>query len=167
MKLVCLHVGYQIRFYFKEVIFGWQKGATPMIYLLTLHSIVRWVLVLVALALLVKYTLGWLRRQPFDRTASALASAFGGLMDLQLLLGLLYFLISGFGGAGFPRFRWEHLGIMAIAVVVGHLPSMWKKLEDGKRYRNSLIAVIAALILVVVGISLLPGSRWLHITGLF
>jgi hypothetical protein len=138
-----------------------------MVFLLTLHSIVRWALVLVALAVLVKFAIGWLRKQTFDKTASALSSAFGGLMDLQLLLGLLYFLISGFGGAGFPRFRWEHLGVMTIAVVVSHLPSMWKKLEDGRRYRNSLIAVLVALVLVAAGVSLLPGSRWLHITGLF
>lgn len=138
-----------------------------MVFLLTLHSIVRWALIVVALAALAKFAIGWLRSQPFDRIASALSSAFGGLLDLQLLLGLLYFLITGFGGAGFPRFRWEHFGIMAIAVVVGHLPARWKKLDDTQRHRNALFAVVAALLLIVVGVSLLPGSRWLHITGLF
>ena len=133
-----------------------------------IHSIVRWLIVIVAAVLIVKFAIGWLKKQPFDGMARGLSGAFGGLMDTQLLLGLMYFLITGFGGTGFPRFRWEHFITMLIAVVIAHLPTAWKKKADDIRYRNTLFAVIVALLFVAAGIMPLGGwARWWHITGLF
>jgi hypothetical protein len=140
-----------------------------MTFVLTIHSIVRWLTVFVAVALIVKFALGWLKQHSFDKTARALSGAFGGLMDTQLLLGLIFFIWNGSmieGGFGL-RHRWEHLGVMVIAVVIAHLPAMWKKKDDTTRYRNTLFAVLAALVLIIVGVATLPGNRWLHITGLF
>ncbi len=140
-----------------------------MTILLTLHSILRWAIVLVALAAIVKFVLGLAQRQPYDKAARGLAGAFSGLMDTQALLGILFFILNGAAiEGGFAlRHRWEHLTVMLIAVIVGHLPAMWKKLDDQKRYRNGLIAIVVAILLVVVGVSTLPGNRWLTITGLF
>ncbi len=139
-----------------------------MLFVLTLHSIVRWLTILVAAALVIRFALGWLKKQPFDKTASALSGAFSGTMDLQLTLGLIFFIWNGmmFEGGFALRHRWEHLVIMLAAVVVAHLPAMWKKKDDVTRYRNGLIAVSVALLLVIVGVSLLPGNRWLTISGL-
>jgi len=137
-----------------------------MFFLLTLHSIVRWLVILVALAAIVKLTVGLLKKQDFDTMIGGLVSAFGGLMDTQLLLGLLFFVWNGLAGAGFPRQRWEHLVIMLVAVVVAHLPAMWKKAGTQVRLRNTLLAVIGSLLLVVLGVSLLQPNRWLVIFGL-
>lgn len=137
-----------------------------MFFLLTLHSIVRWLVILVALAAIVKLTVGLLKKQDFDTMTGGLVSAFGGLMDTQLLLGLLFFVWNGLAGAGFPRQRWEHLVIMLVAVVVAHLPAMWKKAGTQVRLRNTLLAVIGSLLLVVLGVSLLQPNRWLVIFGL-
>lgn len=140
-----------------------------MTFVLTLHSLVRWLTVLVAVALIVKFAIGIIKKQPYDKTANTLAGVFGGTMDLQLTLGLLFFIWNGMlipGGFGL-RHRWEHLVIMLAAVVVAHLPAMWKKKDDATRYRNGLIAVVVSLLLVVVGVSLLPGNRWLGIAGLW
>lgn len=129
-----------------------------MIILLTLHSLVRWAIVLVALAALIKFALGLAQKQAYDRAAGGLSAAFSGLMDTQALLGFLFFVTSG----GFDlRYRWEHLAVMLLAVIVGHLPTLWKKLDDQKRYRNGLIAILVALLLVFVGVATLPGNRWL------
>ena len=140
-----------------------------MTILLTIHSLVRWAIVLVALAAVIKFALGLAQKRPYDRAAGGLAASFSGLMDTQALLGILFFVINGAAlEGGFAlRHRWEHLAIMLIAIVVGHLPSMWKKLDDQKRYRNGLIAILVALLLVVIGVAALPGNRWLTITGLF
>jgi hypothetical protein len=129
--------------------------------LLTIHSIVRWLATLTALALIVRLVIGLVKKQPFDKLATGLTSAFGGLMDTQLLLGLLFFIWSGMAQGGFSlRYRWEHLVAMLVAVLVAHLPVLWKKLDDEKRYRNTLAAVIFALLLVFLGVALLPGNRW-------
>ncbi len=129
--------------------------------LLPLHSIVRWAIVVVALAALVRFALGLIQQQAYDKAARGLASAFSGLMDTQALLGLLFFILSGMAGGFALRYRWEHLSAMLVAVIVGHLPSMWKTLPDGQRYRNGLIAILAALLLVFLGVATLPGNRWL------
>jgi hypothetical protein len=139
-----------------------------MLALLTIHSIVRWAVTLVAIALVVRLAVGLARKMPFDKMASGLTAAFGGLMDTQALLGILFFVISGLGGVGFPRYRWEHSITMFLAVIVAHLPAAWKKKADDVRTRNILIAVIVALLLVFAGIAPLGGwMRWWRITGLF
>lgn len=133
--------------------------------LLTIHSLVRWAITLVAIALIVRLAIGLIKKQPFDKSARILLASFGGLMDTQLLLGLLYLLIDGFGARGFPGYRLEHTVTMLIAVIVAHLPAAWKKLPDNIRTRNTLIAVIVSLLLVFAGIRSIGGwTRWWNIT---
>lgn len=138
-----------------------------MSILLIIHSITRWLVVLAALALIIRLVLGWLQKRPFDKSATALSTGFSGLMDTQMLLGLLLFVLGGFGGIGFPAYRLEHAIFMLLAVVAAHLPTMWKTAGDAMRTRNTLMAVLASLLLVVLGVSPLGWARWLHITGLF
>lgn len=73
--------------------------------LLTLHSILRWLTILAALGAIFKLTEGLLQKKEYNKTSSGLVAAFGGLMDTQLLLGLLFFIWNGLAGAGFPRQR--------------------------------------------------------------
>lgn len=130
-----------------------------MPFLLTIHSIVRWLIVLLAVFAIVRLALLWLRGSAFGRSERALLSAFSGLMDLQALLGLVYFFWTGMiMGVGFPIYRIEHMSLMLAAAVVAHLPSMWKKQSSQKRLRNSLLAVLAALVLVFLGVARLPGG---------
>jgi len=129
-----------------------------MTILLTLHSIVRWIIVLVALAAIIKFALGWLQKQAFDKMSNGLSAGFNGLMDLQVTLGLLYLLIGGFTGQGFPGYRITHTLIMLVAVAVAHSSAMWKKKDDVTRYRNTLITILVVLIIVFIGISILPGN---------
>lgn len=133
--------------------------------LLTIHSVVRWAVTLVAIALIVRLVLGLVQKRAFDQSARGLLAAFSGLMDAQMLLGLLLLLIDGFGRLGFPRYRLEHAGMMLVAVIIAHLPAAWKKLPDQARTRNTLIAVIAALIFIAIGISPIGGwVRWWNIS---
>ncbi len=138
-----------------------------MTLLLTLHSILRWVIVLAALAIIIKFALGLIQKQPYDKAARGLVSAFGGLMDTQLLLGTAFFVWSSLAiQGGFAlRHRWEHLAVMLVAVIVAHLPAMWKQRDDQTRYRNGLAAILVSILLVVVGVFALPGNRWLAISG--
>jgi hypothetical protein len=136
-----------------------------MTILLTIHSIVRWLVTLAALALIVRLVIGLVKKQPFDKSARMLTASFSGLMDTQALLGLLFLLVSGFGGVGFPRYRLEHVVAMIVAVIVAHLPAMWKKSSDNIRTRNTLIAVIVSLLIIFLGIIPLGGwTRWWNIT---
>jgi hypothetical protein len=127
-----------------------------MALLLEIHSILRWVIVLVGILAIVKFLIGWARKSAFGKIDRGLSSGFSGLMDLQAMLGLLYFLVTGFGGAGFPMFRIEHMVTMLIAAAVGHAPAMFKKAAN--KHAVAFYAVIGALILVVIGVYRLPGG---------
>jgi hypothetical protein len=52
--------------------------------------------------------------------------------------------------------RIEHAIAMIVAVVVAHLPAMWRKQSDKVRYRNTFFAVVGSLALIFVGIASLP-----------
>lgn len=125
-------------------------------FVLMLHSLVRWAIVLVTVVALVRFALVWLRGLPEQRYDKILLSAFSGLVDLQVLLGLIYLIWSGTTGAGFPSYRIEHAVIMIIAAVVAHLPRRWKNAPAATRARNNMIAILVVLVLVYVGVARLP-----------
>lgn len=126
--------------------------------LLEIHSIVRWLIVVVGAVAAIKFVVGWLRETPFSGMDRGLSSGFSGLIDLQVVLGLAFLIWSGVTGAGFPRVRLEHTFIMIIAAVVAHLPARWKEASDKIRFRNSFLAVVGTLLLIVAGVALLPGG---------
>lgn len=122
-------------------------------FLLTLHSIVRWVIMVAALAAVVRFALGWRRGGQFSLMDNGLAAGFSGLMDLQILLGLVYLFWTGFTGQGFAAYRIQHTVTMIFAAVAAHLPSRWKKETDTVRYRNSLFAVLGAVLIIIAGLA--------------
>lgn len=129
-----------------------------MAILLLIHSHLRWVIFIVALSAIIKFALGWLRGGTFQGIDRRLTSGFSGLIDLQVTLGILYFVWDGIARTGFPLFRIEHAVAMSIAAFVGHLPARWKNADDKTRFRNSLFVVIDVLIIIFIGVAFLPGG---------
>ncbi|MCC6191081.1 MAG: hypothetical protein IT318_18835 [Anaerolineales bacterium] len=127
---------------------------------LMLHSLVRWLVLLAAVAAIVKFALGWLRGSEWSGLDRGLSTAFSGLMSLQILLGLIVLFGEGFfGDAGFPLQRIEHALIMTLAVALSHLPSLWKNAAPAIRFRNALLCVLIALVLILAGIAVVAGSQ--------
>jgi hypothetical protein len=126
--------------------------------LLMVHSVLRWLILLAAAIAVVKFALGWLQGSEFKGMDRGLTSAFSGLMDLQVTVGLILLLWSGFSGVGFPAFRIEHAIAMILAAVVAHLPARWKNAEPKRRFRNTLFATLGSILLVIVGLTFLPGG---------
>lgn len=122
------------------------------------HSGLRWLILLIAGIAIVKYLAGWLMRSPFKGMDRGLLAGFSGVMDLQATLGVILLLWNGFTGAGFPRYRLEHGLIMILAAVAAHLSARWKDADDPTRFRNNLFLIVAALVLVLIGIAVLPGG---------
>lgn len=126
--------------------------------ILTFHSIIRWIIMVVAVLAIVKFAIGWAGNSLFKAMDRGLASGFSGLMDLQVLLGLIYFIWNGIAVTGFPFYRILHMIIMLGAVAVAHLPARFKTLTDKLRFQYSVLAIIASLVLVVIGVSILPNG---------
>lgn len=125
-------------------------------FILTLHGELRWLVALVAVIALVKFLVGWLGKTEFQRLDRILLAATTGLLDLNLLLGII--LLIGLGG-GFPRHRLEHALTMIIAVVVMHSSSRWRNNSSSMvKFRNGFLTVLVATILVFVGVVRLRGG---------
>jgi len=133
--------------------------------LLFIHSWVRWLVLLVAVVALVRHVLGWLRRDNYDGAARGLLSAFSGLIDLNVLIGVIQLIAFwrsySAAAGGFPMPQVEHLGAMLIAAIIAHLPArLWRNSPDANRYRNTAIAILVSVLVIIAGIMPLVGDRW-------
>ena len=127
-----------------------------MSFLQTLHGEIRWLVAIMAIIVIIKFAIGWLTKGKYTKMDRGILSGLVGLMDLNLVLGLI--LLFGLGG-GFPRIRLEHAGTMIFAVVAAHFSAKWKKSSDATtKFRNQLIMIIIAFALVMVGVTQVRGG---------
>ena len=127
-----------------------------MNFILQLHGDVRWLVVLAALLTIIKYAIGLLGKTSYQRIDRTLFSITMGLFDLNLVLGLI--LLVGLGG-GLPANRLEHAVTMILAVAVMHSSARWRKSgSSAAKFRNGLLTVLVALVLVSVGVTRLRGG---------
>jgi hypothetical protein len=139
-------------------------------YTITLHSHsgLRWIALLLAVAVVVKSLIGLFGGGKYQKLDNILAASYVGTMHLQLLLGLvLYFFLSPIAAearsAGFGvmmseselRF-WgmEHFVVMVLAVVAAQIGrSISKKAEDASvKFRFQSIYMGISLLLMLLGI---------------
>jgi hypothetical protein len=128
-----------------------------MQFLLRFHGEMRWLVSLVGAAAALRYAYGaFSRAARFGGLDRALMATFTGLLDLNLVLGLI--LLFGLPG-GLLSYRAEHAVTMMLAVAAAHLAGFWKNIEDDTRkFRNYLLVVAAALILVATAVMRLRGG---------
>jgi hypothetical protein len=133
-----------------------------------LHAFLRWVAVIVAAAVIIKLGLGVARGGPFDALSARLMMAFGMVLRLQWVLGIIFALvlyIIPIGLGNTPTHVWLHLTVMTVVVGLSEMYRRWKNAPDSVQYRNSLFLVIACLVLIGVGVALLPqGWRLFPVT---
>ena len=134
--------------------------------LVTLHSLNRFVLLILLLVVIVKSLMGWLNKSPFEKADDKLSLFLFISTHTQLLLGLILFFVSPiviFSGASMKdsvaRY-WlvEHSMGMLIAIVLISLGRILsKKLTDGSaKHKRMFIYNILALITILV---ILAGSH--------
>lgn len=131
--------------------------------LLTIHSWVRWLALLAAIIALVKHLIGWLGGGRYDGMARGSLAAFSGLLDLNVVIGLIQLVVNwgAYSAVGFPRTQVEHAFALLLAVIAAHLPArLWRDKADTIRYRNTFFAIAASVLLVVAGVMALQGERW-------
>ncbi len=116
---------------------------------LLLHSLVRYLLLLAAIAGIVKTFFGIVRggeSSPSDRT---LASAFLGLYDLQVLLGLLIIFLGGLINALHPV-------IMFIGVLSAHaLQALSRRAQGTNLNLVRLAFYVVPLAIILVGLAII------------
>lgn len=126
--------------------------------ILTIHSFVRWLIVVAGILALLRFGFNWFRAGTFGGIDRGLRASYAGLMDLQVLTGLVFLIWTGTTGAGFPVLRIEHAVTMILATVAAHAPGRVQASGDRIRFRNHFLAVVLSLALIYLGVSRLPGG---------
>lgn len=118
-----------------------------MTHLLRLHSLTRYVVLALALAAAVKFVLGLARKGAPGKADRALGSAFAGLLDLQVTLGLAMVVL----GTWYPALA-GHVALMVLAAVVAHAAPAVNKRRAQPGYGLPLAGVFGALLLIAGGL---------------
>lgn len=127
---------------------------------ITLHSINRWIIVVVGLVTAIKFLIGWLGSRSYQSADRGLMSAYTGLLDLQLLLGIILLFTRGLA-----NYQIEHAVTMVIALVLAHLSRVWRDKEDKTKFRNNFLAIVVGLLLIALGVARLPIGWTFAISG--
>lgn len=114
------------------------------------HSGLRFLVLLAGIAALLYLAYGWATRRAYDKPARILPASFVGLAWLQIILGVL--LVAS--GIFYPSLI-GHISMMVLGTVAAQvLTVMGKKTADARRgYLLSLVGVITALVLILLGIA--------------
>ena len=117
--------------------------------LMTIHGELRWLVVLAAIIVIIKFLIGWLGKREYTSLGQRLLLAFTILLDINVLLGLI---ILFFGG-GFTGPRLEHATTMILAAIAAHMTAIWRRSTNSSlKFRNQLLMVVLAVILVIFGV---------------
>jgi heme A synthase len=119
------------------------------------HSGLRYLVLLAGVVALIVTALGVFGRKPYERPSRIAMAVFTGVMDLQVLLGIVMVVLGCF----YPALV-GHLMMMVLAAVAAHGCAVYaRKQADGKRAHTiALAGVVLALALIVGGISAIHRS---------
>ena len=72
-------------------------------------------------------------------------------------IGMVFVLFATVSGSAARRY--EHIATMLLAIVVAHTSVIWRRSDDAvRKFRNNMIVVALALLLVAVGVTRLRGG---------
>lgn len=141
---------------------------------LTLHSFVRWIVVILAVLAVARAFSGWLGKKPWAALDDKAGAWFVISMDVQLLLGLLLYVVfsplttaalrdfgAAMGSAGLRYFAVEHTFLMLVAVVLAHVGRARSRRATDFAARHRSAAIFFGLALL----TLLAAIPWPFLAG--
>jgi hypothetical protein len=134
--------------------------------LLSIHSIVRWIILVVFIYAIIRAYYGWLQKQEFNRTDKRILLVTSTLAHLQLVIGVwLYFVspivnyfLNNFHEAvkqkEFRFFGMEHSLMMLIAIILITIGSSLakRKKTDTAKFKTIAIWYTLGTILILAAI---------------
>lgn len=148
-------------------------------FLLGLHNLNRYIIIVLAVLLIYRLVRGWLGAEGWADKARKLGLFYTIALDTQLLMGFaMYFVTSGITkaalsdmGATMSNAIWrffalEHPFYMILSIVFAHIGSSAVKkegMEDAAKIKRALIFIGLSLLMILlghVGADMLSG-RWI------
>ena len=133
-------------------------------YVLGLHNIVRWLVLLAGAWIVVLAWRGWLGKGRWTATEDRATRAFTGMLDFQFLIGLSLYLVfspltrSAFADMGSAMrdapiryFLVEHPTLMVAAVAIAHVGAVKvrRSMGDAEKFQRAAIWFGLALAIVI------------------
>ncbi len=121
------------------------------------HSGIRYLVLLVGLVALAYFVSGLAAKRPVGKPVRILGSAFVGLLDLQILLGIIMVAM----GRYYPRLI-GHIVMMLVAAAITHVLLVVNRKRPNPGYLLPLIAVALALALIAGGLMAIGRGLFTH-----
>ena len=122
--------------------------------LLHAHSGWRYIVIVVAVLAFLKLLLGLVTNGRWSRLDQSLGSALPIVLDIQLLLGLVLWIMEQRWNIPDPTRTWEHPVTMILVIAAAHITWSRVKKSDtsATKYRTGVVGYAIAGILLTVGI---------------
>lgn len=134
--------------------------------MLNAHSYWRWIVVLAAIWALVQAYSGWFGKRAWSDSDSRASRFFVISLDIQLLLGILLYIVSpliqtffgdvggSMGNTDLRFYAMEHALMMVIAVAIAHIAAVRirRASTDDAKHRTAAIWYTIALIVLLAAI---------------
>jgi hypothetical protein len=117
--------------------------------LLSAHSGLRYLVLLLGLVVIGYAAYGLANKRPYDARMRILATAFTGMLDLTVLLGVAHLFTSTF----YPQLA-GHLTMMVLALAIAHIVSVVQRRRplEKRTYGPHVVGTVVVLAVIVVGI---------------
>ena len=134
---------------------------------LSLHSTLRWLIVIVGLMAVARAIYGWRGGRPWLRLDDRLGGLFTTILDVQLLVGsTLYIFLSPLTRAAFQNvaaamgnsvlrfFFVEHMPAMVVAIVLAHVGRALSQraATDTAKHKRAAVYFTLAMLAIVIAI---------------
>lgn len=117
----------------------------------TFHSWVRWIILIVGFLAVLRGLWGWLRNLAFASADNVLGAAFTGLIDLNVLIGVVLLIVKW---SSPDRPSLFHPVFMILAALVAHAGrALARRSVDGGRHRWQSLSLLVSLVLILIGVT--------------
>ena len=130
-----------------------------MNFLFQAHSGLRYLVLLTGVVALAYFVSGLATKRPVDKGVRILGAVFTGLLDLQILLGLIMVAMGRF----YPQLI-GHIVMMLLAATVTHVLLVVNRKRPTPGYALPAVAVGGALVLIFGGIMAIGRGVLTHST---
>ncbi len=130
-----------------------------MDFIVGLHSLMRWLVVVVAVVAVIRYVIDLAGKSPDADMGRQLMLAYTILLDVNVLLGIVL-IVGRASGIGQVLPIWiEHATTNLIALVIAHIfAARSRKLADPRRAAQwRLAGVVISMLLIGVGVARVGG----------
>jgi hypothetical protein len=129
-----------------------------MEWLVTIHSYWRYLVLIAAIVAVVLSLLAYLGSRPWDRLTDRASLIFTIAMDVQLLIGILVWLLADYSPDN-SYLRWIHPLMMIVAVAIAHVGRARADRAEDSRAKGLQATIFFVLSLVVVLVAI-PVYSW-------